>query len=132
MIERVAILMLIAAGVLALGFVGRGYARLRRARAIASLQPVVGGTATPRIVSFYGPSCDACDRQKAVLSELESERLGRLAVELHDATLEYDYARTFGLVIVPTTVVFGANGSIAGINSGLTRRPVLEAQLDAA
>lgn len=132
MIDRLVIVAAVLIAVLALGFVTREWAARRRAKVIdrLHLDREAGGSA--RILSFYGPSCDACDRQKVVLSELASDRLGTLTIDLRDASNDYETARRFGLVIVPTTVVIKADGAIAAINSGFTARPILEAQLDAA
>jgi thioredoxin-like negative regulator of GroEL len=132
MIERVAILLVVTGVVFVTGTLMRRSARRKRNAAMDTVRLQADAMGQARVISFYGPSCDACDRQKLVLKELESERQGRLSVELRDAAREYDYARQFGLVIVPTTVVIRPNGAIAGINSGFTARSVLEAQLEAA
>ncbi len=130
--DQLLVLALVFLGITVGGYLVRTAARRKRASAIASvrLEPDAGGQ--PRILSFYGPSCDACDRQKSVLSELERARLGQFSIELRDATVDYDYARQFGLMVVPTTVVISGSGAIAAINSGFTPRAKLEAQLDAA
>ncbi len=132
MIERLLVLIAIGLVVVALGQLGRVVARRRRHAAMETVHLEASTSGQPRIVSFYGPSCDACDRQKRELSGLEADRLGRLSIELHDATVDYDYARRFGLMVVPTTVVIDPAGTIRGINSGFTARSVLEGQLDAA
>ncbi len=130
--DQLLVLALVFLGITVGGYVVRLVARRKRAAAIASLQlePDAGGQ--PRILSFYGPSCDACDRQKTVLSELERARPGRYSLELRDATVDYDYARQFGLMVVPTTVVIAGTGAIAAINSGFTSQAKLETQLDTA
>ncbi len=132
MTDRLFILVAVSIAVLAIGFVTRTWAERRRARIIDRLRLETEAGGGVRILSFYGPSCDACDRQKVVLSELASDRPRALTIDLRDASSDYDTARQFGLVIVPTTVVIKADGAIAAINSGFTARTVLEAQLDAA
>lgn len=132
MIERLLVLAAIGVAVVALGQTARILAQRRRQVAMASIRLDASSEGQPRIVSFYGPSCDACERQKGELAKLEADRAGRLSIELHDATVDYDYARRFGLMVVPTTVVIDPAGTIRGINSGFTARSVLEAQLDAA
>jgi hypothetical protein len=131
-IERLVVLIIVVAGVIVLGSLARGHARRSQSALVEQLRldPDLAGKA--RILTFYGPSCDACDRQKIVLAELQAERPGQLTVDLRDASANYDYARQFGLVIVPTTVVIRPDGAIGGINSGLISRQALEAQLDAA
>ncbi|MCA9858264.1 MAG: conjugal transfer protein TraF [Thermomicrobiales bacterium] len=132
MTDRLLILVLIFGGIAAGGLLMRTYNRRRRDAIIESmrLEPSAAGQA--RILTFYGPSCDACDRQKSVLADLERAYPGRFSSEFRDATVDYDYAQQFGLTVVPTTVVIGSSGSIAAINSGFTSRTALEAQLDAA
>jgi thioredoxin-like negative regulator of GroEL len=130
MTDRPLVLLLVIGGVIAGGYLARSLAARRRALVIQSVR--VDAAPLPRILTFYGPACDACDRQKAVLAEIERERPGSLTIELRDAAADYESARQFGLMVVPTTVVIDADGSIRGIHSGFTSRPVLEAQLDAA
>ena len=132
MTDRLLILLLIFGGIAAGSWAVRYWTRRQQQRAMETLELPVEPDGSARIVSFYGPSCDACDRQKQVLAELQTERPTDLTVDLRDATVDYDYARQFGLVIVPTTVVIRSDGGIAGINSGFTAPEVLRAQLDAA
>ena len=130
--DQLLVLALVFLGITVGGYMVRAAARRKRAAAVAFLQlePDAGGL--PRILSFYGPSCDACDRQKLVFSEMERSRPGQFSLELRDATVDYDYARQFGLMVVPATVIIAGTGAIAAINSGFTPRVKLEAQLDAA
>ena len=130
--NQLLVLALVFLGITFGGYVVRTVARRQREAAIGSLrlQPDAGGH--PRILSFYGPSCDACDRQKSVFSEMEQSRPGRFSLELRDATVDYDYARQFGLMVVPTTVVIAGTGAVTAINSGFTPQAKLEEQLDAA
>lgn len=132
MTERVLLLLLVFGGVIAGGMAARWWSRRRQLALIDEVALDADESGATRIVAFYGPSCDACDRQKAVLAQIEADRSGEVTVELRDAASDYDYARQFGLVIVPTTVVIRPDGSIASINSGFSSRRVLEGQLDAA
>jgi hypothetical protein len=119
-------------GVFVVGTLARSWSQRKQSALVerARLEPEASGKA--RILTFYGPSCDACERQKLVLTELQAERPEQFTIELRDASTDYDYARKFGLVIVPTTVVIRPDGAISGINSGLISREALEAQLSAA
>lgn len=130
--DQLLVLALVFLGVTVGGFLVRIAARRKREAAIASvrLEPDAGGQ--PRVLSFYGPSCDACDRQKRVFADLGQNRPGEFSLELRDATVDYGYAQQFGLVVVPTTVVISASGGIVAINSGFTPQAILEAQLNAA
>jgi hypothetical protein len=130
--ERLLVLALVFGGVAIGGLVARELARRKRDAVIGSLRLEPADSGRPRILSFYGPSCDACERQKLVFSELERSRPGGFVLELRDATVDYDYARQFGLMVVPTTVVISPNGAVSAINSGYAARAKLEAQLIAA
>ncbi len=132
MIERLLALLVIGIAIIALGQTARIMARRRRDAAMERVHLEASPAGQPRIISFYGPSCDACDRQKGELARLEAERAGRLSIELYDATVDYDYALRFGSMVVPTTVVIDPAGTVRGINGGFTARDILEAQLDAA
>lgn len=130
--ERLIILLIVVAGVLLVGAGARFWARRRQRIVAATIVLPAESAGLTRIVTFYGPSCAACDRQKRVLGEMETELAGQVTIELRDATADYDYGRQFGLVIVPTTVVIQPNGRIAGINSGFVSRMILESQLQIA
>lgn len=130
--ERLFLLVLVIGSVLIVGWSVRTWGRKRQQQAVASVILPENPAGSNRIVAFYGPSCDACERQKAILGQLESELANRVVIELRDATVDYDYARQFGLMVVPTTVVIRPDGGVAGINSGFTSRAKLESQLVAA
>ena len=130
--ERLLVLALVFGGIVIGGWAVRALARRKRNALIGSLQLDSVASGQPRILSFYGPSCDACERQKLVFAELERLRPGAFVLELRDATVDYDYARQFGLLVVPTTVVISANGFISAINSGFIPQAKIEAQLSAA
>jgi hypothetical protein len=130
--DQLLVLALVFLGITVGGYIVRVFARRKRQAAIASIRLEPDTDGLPRILSFYGPSCDACDRQKLVFSDMEQSRPGLFSLELRDATVDYDYARQFGLMVVPTTVVIAGSGEIAAINSGFTSQVKLEEQLDAA
>jgi thioredoxin-like negative regulator of GroEL len=130
--ERLLVLALVFGGITVGGLVVRALARRKRNAVIGSLRLDSAPSGQPRILSFYGPSCDACDRQKLVFTELERVRPGEFSLDLRDASVDYDYARQFGLMVVPTTVVISSTGIISAINSGYTPQAKLEAQLSAA
>ena len=130
--NQVLILLLVFLGIFAGGSFVRIHARRQRAAAVEMVQLDPDTSGQPRILSFYGPSCDACDRQKQVLAGMQRAQPGAFSLELRDATVDYDYARQFGLLIVPTTIVVSATGAISAINSGFTPLTTLEAQLAAA
>ncbi len=132
MSNQLLILLLVFGGITIGGFVVKQLARRKRAAAIESIRLEPNAEGQPRILSFFGPSCDACDRQNEVLVDLERTRAGAFSLDRRDATVDYEYARQFGLMVVPTTIVIAANGSIAAINTGFTAQSRLEAQLDAA
>jgi hypothetical protein len=60
-IERPLVLLLVISGVVIGGYFVRAIAASRRAHAIQSLR--LDAAPLPRILTVYGPACDACDRQ---------------------------------------------------------------------
>lgn len=126
------ILALVFIGITVGGYLVRTYSRRKRAAVMESLRLEPDHENRPRILSFYGPSCDACDRQKIVLQDLQRAHPKDFSLELRDATVDYDYAQQFGLMVVPTTVVIAGSGAITAINSGFTPQATLEEQLEAA
>lgn len=130
--DQLFILALVFIGITVGGFAIRTYSRRRQQAIIETLHLEPGADGRPRMLSFYGPSCDACDRQKIVFDELERSRPGAFSLDLRDATEDYDVAQQFGVMVVPATVVISASGDIVAINSGFTPRVTLEGQLDAA
>ena len=129
MTERTLILLVVMLAIVAGGALSRLLAARRREQTIATVHLDPTDSGLPRILSFYGPSCEACDRQKTVLQEMERDERGSFSIELRDAAQDYAFASQFGFVMVPTTIVIAGNGQIREINSGFVPRDILEDQL---
>lgn len=61
---------------------------------------------TPVLVDFYTTFCGPCMKMKPMLAELAQELAGRLSVVQVDATEAAETAATYGVMSVPTFVLF--------------------------
>lgn len=126
MIERLAILGLLAV-VLALGvLVTRAYAARRMASVKAAPRDPLWASlgeqpdGRPTLVTFSTPSCAACHRAQAPAVSRVEEQLGVRALRVIrvNAAERPDVARAFGVMTVPSTVVLAEAGHVVAINQG--------------
>jgi len=83
----------------------------------------------PLIVAFSTASCGVCrSAQKPALRRLAAEMTGIQVLEV-DAGERPELARAFGVVTVPTTVVFAASGEVVAANHGYTPSDRLREQI---
>jgi thioredoxin-like negative regulator of GroEL len=129
MIER---LLLAGAVVLLLWGIGvfvRQWSRNQASRVTATSSLASSGNRMPQIVSFYGPKCGACDTQKQIIEQLRLVDSRTASVRFVDAVSESGLAMQFGVMMVPTTIVASATGSIVAITCGLIGSEDLAEQL---
>ena len=140
--ERLLIaLALIAALVVAIALTRRLLRRrdqrtLRRLRDLARDGEQAGARgpfgSKPRVVYFTTSTCVVCRvQQEPALAALQ-ERLTDLVVERHDAIKERTLAAHFGVITVPTTVVYDRAGELVTINRGFTPAAALRSQIEGA
>ncbi len=83
----------------------------------------------PVLVDFWATWCSPCLRLVPILEELDKEVGGLAKVGKLDVDAEYEIADQFGIMSIPTIVVF-KNGkvhqSIIGVQSKATLRKLLE------
>lgn len=132
MIERLALVAVLAAVVLAVCLAARASARRRASAVIDRRLPeeLAGrfrGTGGG-IVYFYGPHCASCREQRAILARLADER-GVAVVDV-DATLDARLADSLAVATVPTTVVVGADLRVRAVNLGFRSHQALTEQVD--
>lgn len=102
--------------------------RLRRALEFGSAPKVTAGS--PTVLLFSGTLCGHCERQKAILSEVQlTLRNGWRVREVHAAS-EAQLARQFGVESVPATVVLDGGGRARAVNYGLVTAAALRRQLE--
>lgn len=106
-------------------------ARIRAAGPL--LMPQTGGTlAQPGIILLTGVHCGACASQKRVVETVRQAWPSPLSVRILDAVEHSDFSRRVGALIVPTTVVMTAAGTVVAVESGITTQERLMDHLAAA
>lgn len=140
MLERLLIaLALIAALVVAIAL-ARGLLRRRDQRVLRRLRDLDtrGSQAgrrqppgsVPRVVYFTTSTCVVCHAQQEPALAALQERLTDLVVERHDAIKDRALAAHFGVITVPTTVVYDRAGELVTINRGFTPAAALRSQIE--
>ena len=131
MIERLAIVIVLATLVVVVSLVVRSVARRRAAAAAGQALPEElrerFPTGEPGIVYFYGPHCAFCRQQAAILDRLSVE--DGVAVIRVDGTRNTGLADAFGIMTVPSTVVVDGGGTVRSVTFGLCSRNALLLQL---
>ena len=83
----------------------------------------------PLVVAFSTRHCGVCHfAQKPALTRLAQLAQGVTVVEI-DAGERPEVARAFGVLTVPTTVVFSASGKLLAANQGYATAETLLSQL---
>ncbi len=129
MIERLAAAAALLVLFWAAGALLRGWTRRRATVAAETLLLANSTSGQPQIVTFYGPRCTACDRQKAILEQLLGHDSRAASVRFVDAVAEANLAQQFGVFTIPTTIVASSNGRIVSITAGLVTPAALSEQL---
>lgn len=125
MTERLLLAFAVLTVVVLTGVLLRRILARRRERLLGQIVPA----GTPGIVCFSGPGCPTCGVQSEILDTMRRSGLIDVEVRHVDAASNFDLARQYGVVVVPTTVVSDANGRVVGINSGLADIDVLSQRL---
>ena len=140
MLERLLILLILAAAVALAIFIARGWSRHR----VRSLTEVEGGETWQNLgeqpdgrralVSFSTPSCAACLTAQAPAVKAVEAQLGAEAVRVIkiDAARQPDVARAFGVLTVPSTIVLAPSGQVVAVNQGFAPSGRLVEQLQRA
>jgi hypothetical protein len=139
-IMRFGVLLLLAIGGGLLVLLGRRFVESQRRRALSAAAPSslpemgTGETATNtavRILSFSSPDCQQCKRLQAPALERVLEARGEtVTVVKIDATTDQDFARTYRVLTVPSTVVLNTEGKAHAINYGFADTHRLLSQVD--
>lgn len=128
MVERILILLALAAAVLAVWQIARR--RSLRLRDESGLRRIGYRPGRPAILYFTAPGCAPCETvQKPALERLADRFQGRLQILEIDASQKPDLADAWGVLAVPTTFVIDRAGRPRRVNHGPAREHVLGAQL---
>src|SRR3954464_11984200 len=117
MIERFLLACIFVLAIATVGFVIQEVVTRWRRKRLGSLTLVA--TRLPRLISFSTTGCRECRTQRRILDEVVAEWCGGVDIAYVDASDEPDLARSFGVIVVPTTVVAAPDGRIIGVNGGL-------------
>jgi thioredoxin-like negative regulator of GroEL len=102
--------------------------RLRRRKRLASYSAQLAGD-VPLLLAVVSKHCRLCPAQKQILRQLAEQRAGSIRIEILDAEENVERVRTLGIMTVPATLLFAADGTLARSNSGLVSFSALEAQV---
>jgi len=72
--------------------------------------PPVEDTGLPRLVDVGGDECEECKKLNPILEELRDEFDGQLTVELIDGFDHPEARETYDVVVIPTQILFDADG----------------------
>lgn len=120
MLERLIIVVLVAAAVFVLTLAVRHLARRRTASRLGQTLPARLRDRMPRgapsVLYFFGPHCPSCRQQVRVLDGLETEiGIGTLRL---DAVEESEAAAWLGIMTVPSSVIVGSDGAVQQVLPG--------------
>ncbi len=131
MIERIAIVVGLGLGLLALAALGRLWRRahVRRLGGQVSRSPLPRGR--PGIVAFSTPTCAECRmRQAPALARLTDSLGETISMQSLSALEHSELVTEWGILTVPATVVVDASGAVRHLNLGYASDHLLRAQLD--
>jgi len=64
----------------------------------------------PRLVDLGASKCLPCKMMAPILEDLKKEYAGRLAVEFIDVWKNPDAGKEYGVRVIPTQILYGADG----------------------
>jgi thioredoxin-like negative regulator of GroEL len=130
MTERLGLAIIILLAIAALGIAWQAAVARWRRRRLGNTG--LAAAKLPRLIAFSTSGCAECRTQRRILDGVLAEWTGGIDVAYVDAVSEPTLARTFGVIVVPTTVVAAADGRIIGVNGGLADAHRLLRQLSEA
>ena len=72
------------------------------------LVPGEGGL--PMLLELGAETCPPCRQMKPILNDLKEEYKGRIIVQIVDVYEHPDWARRYGIYLIPTQIFFDAEG----------------------
>ena len=130
MTERLLLAVVILFAIAAIGIAWQAAVSRWRRRRLGST--VLAAANLPRLITFSTNGCAECRTQRRILDGVLAEWTGGVDVAYVDAVSEPTLVRTFGVIVVPTTVVAAPDGRIIGVNGGLADAHRLLRQLSEA
>ena len=84
----------------------------------------------PTLADFGSDSCAPCRIMKEVLEEVAAEYKGRLNVVIIDVYRNTQLAREYGIMSIPTQILFDCDGKIVSGNVGVLEKEDIVAALE--
>ena len=72
----------------------------------STFDETIGGSAEPVLVDFWAEWCGPCKMVAPILDEIASEQAGKLTVAKLDIDANPDAAMRFGVMSIPTMILF--------------------------
>lgn len=95
----------------------------------AAFDSVIATETRPVLVDFWASWCGPCRALAPIVEDIAEEMADRLAVYKCDVDAEGELAQRFGIMSIPTLIVF-KDGNIAGRIVGAMPKDRLEAELE--
>ena len=91
----------------------------------ANFEQEVTNSTVPVLVDFWAPWCGLYRMMAPIVDEIAAEKAGQVKVCKIDIDQEPELAMQFGVMSIPTLIVF-KNGSVAQKSIGLQPKPAVE------
>ena len=94
----------------------------------SSVQQMSNGMKLPRLVDLGAGTCIPCKQMAPILEELKKEYEGRVIVEVIDVNENPKEADKYGIRVIPTQILFDADGKEVGRHEGfITKEDLVKA-----
>ena len=93
-------------------------------------EAVVNGSDLPVLVDFWAPWCGPCQQMSPILDEVASELSGKIIVGKVNVDENPTLAAKFGIVSIPTMILFQGGKPVKSIVGGRTKAK-LKADIEA-
>ena len=92
----------------------------------ATFDEQIGASAVPVVVDFWAEWCGPCKMVAPILEEIAQEQAGSLAIAKLNVDDNPDVARRFGVMSIPTMIVFKDGQEAARIVGAKGKSQLLE------
>ncbi len=132
MIERLGIALIFVAMAALIGLVIQRTARARSVRLASNIQLNGRSSHAPRLIVFTSKWCCDCITQHEMIEQFRGTLDRPVEISYHDAVTEGEFAKQFGIMMVPALVMARSDGAIVEIRQGLVDEDRLRSLIEAA